>query len=78
MPERPDPTREALRFLADAREDEALAARARSAGTVEDVVRLAAAAGYAFAPDDLRRAHRADWGLRWARYATAPRGPSPS
>ena len=70
--------REAMRFLRDARRDSTLAQAARAAVTLSGAVAVARAAGYDFGPDDLRRAHRADWGLRAARYAEAPPGPLPS
>jgi len=74
----PDGLHEAMRFLRDARRDPALGASARAAGSLDGAVEIARAAGYAFGPDDLRRAHRADWGLRVARYAVTPPAPSPS
>ncbi len=74
----PDGLREAMRFLRDARRDPALAEAARAAVSLTGAASVARAAGYDFGPDDLRRAHRTDWGLRAARYAEAPPGPSPS
>jgi predicted ribosomally synthesized peptide with nif11-like leader len=74
----PDGVREAMRFLRDARRDATLAEAARAAVNLNGAVSLARAAGYDFGPDDLRRAHRVDWGLRASRYAEAPPGPSPS
>lgn len=70
--------RQALGFLAAARTDADLTAAARAAADLEGVVRVAGVAGYAFTVADLRAAHRTDWGLRWARYATGPPGRSPS
>jgi hypothetical protein len=67
-----------MRFLRDARQDSTLADSARAAVNLRGAVEVARAAGYDFGPDDLRRAHRVDWGLRAARYAEAPPGPSPS
>jgi predicted ribosomally synthesized peptide with nif11-like leader len=67
-----------MRFLRDARRDATLAEAVRAAVSLNGAVEVARAAGYDFDPDDLRRAHRTDWGLRAARYAEAPPGPSPS
>jgi hypothetical protein len=63
---------QALSFLRRVREDPGLAARAEEldpAAGLEPVLALAAAAGFALAAEDLRRAHRIDWQLRRARYA---------
>ena len=64
----------ALRFLRAAREDRALAERLAQLDPqdgLEPVLRLAAAEGFDLRADELRVAHRVDWGLRRARYADA-------
>jgi predicted ribosomally synthesized peptide with nif11-like leader len=61
---------DALEFLRAARRDEALRRDLEAAddGGTEDLVRVAARAGFHFTPDELRRAHVLDWQMRWARY----------
>jgi hypothetical protein len=64
----------ALGFLRRLREDASLAQELREltpAGGLEPVLELAAAAGYEFSAEELRRAHRVDWQLRRAAYAPA-------
>ena len=69
-------TRDAIAFIAAVRDDATLAARIDALGpdaTLEAVVAIAAEAGFRFTADELRTAHRNDWGLRWARLVASPR-----
>jgi len=61
----------ALRFLGEARTDEALRQELQSLTgqvTWESLVELGARAGFSFSLEDLQRAHVAEWQLRQARY----------
>jgi predicted ribosomally synthesized peptide with nif11-like leader len=61
----------ALHFIQRARRDTPLQAAIAALGdepTLEDIVRVAAAAGFEFTARDLQRAHGHDWAMRWARY----------
>lgn len=67
--------REALAFTAAVRERPALAERVAALGpaaTLDDVVAIAAEAGFAMTAEDLRSAHRHDWAMRTARYSVPP------
>jgi predicted ribosomally synthesized peptide with nif11-like leader len=60
----------ALRFIVAVRSDESLKDRIRLVPPeqgLEAVVRIAAEAGFAFSAEDLRAAHRHEWGMRWIR-----------
>jgi predicted ribosomally synthesized peptide with nif11-like leader len=61
----------ALRFIHQVRRDErlwqAVSALGKTGAAMEDLVAVAAAAGFEFTAEDLRDAHRIDWGMRWAR-----------
>jgi predicted ribosomally synthesized peptide with nif11-like leader len=59
-----------MRFIAAARSEPALRARLDRApeSGLEPVVRIAAELGFAFTEEDLRAAHKHDWGLRRMRY----------
>lgn len=68
----PSVSRDALRFIRAAREDPELRARVRALDPftpLSAVVEVARAAGFDIDEEQLRAAHRADWGLRLARYA---------
>ncbi len=63
--------RPALRFVQAVREDPVLAAELQSLDPddgLRPVLELAARRGLTFGPEDLRAAHRVDWGLRCAGY----------
>lgn len=64
----------ALRFIGQARQDDSLkkkvAALGHTAG-LEDLLALGAEAGLAFTGEELQRAFRHDWAMRWARYGGA-------
>jgi predicted ribosomally synthesized peptide with nif11-like leader len=64
----------ALAFLRRLREDSGLAQKLRGLEPIdalEPVIALAASTGYRFSAEDLRTAHRLDWQLRRAAYASA-------
>ena len=61
------PVKDALRFIERLDEDVALQCRLRElspSGDLDDVARLAAAAGFTFTPDELRAAFRSEWHMR--------------
>jgi predicted ribosomally synthesized peptide with nif11-like leader len=64
----------ALRFIRQIRQDEGLWQAVSALGkdplsgvAMEDLVAVAAAAGFEFRAEDLREAHRIDWAMRWVR-----------
>jgi predicted ribosomally synthesized peptide with nif11-like leader len=62
---------EALRFIHQARRDETLRRELEALGdevSMDDLVRVADAAGFSFTAEELREAHVNDWRMRWARY----------
>lgn len=61
----------ALHFIEQVRRDETLQQAIAALGddmTLDDIVAVAAAAGFTFTADDLERAHKHDWAMRWTRY----------
>jgi len=61
----------ALQFIQQVRTDEALRDQLQELGyapTLENIVNIAAHAGYVFTIDDLRAAFKHDWGMRWMFY----------
>jgi len=61
----------ALKFIQRVRSDEALKRTIAGNGqekSLERVMQLAAAEGFIFTVEELRQAHKYDWGMRWARY----------
>jgi predicted ribosomally synthesized peptide with nif11-like leader len=61
----------ALKFIQRVRSDETLKRAIAGDGdesSLERVVQLAAAEGFTFTVEELRQAHKYDWGMRWARY----------
>jgi hypothetical protein len=65
---------EALRFLSQARRDDALGREIEALDddvSLESLTRVAGHAGFDFTPDELQRAHVLDWRMRWARYAAS-------
>lgn len=66
-----DGVRAALRFIAAARSDPALRERLKGVETgsgLAPVLAIASELGFSFSEDELRAAHRHDWGLRRMRY----------
>jgi predicted ribosomally synthesized peptide with nif11-like leader len=62
---------DALRFIHEARRDEALRRELEALNdevTMDDLVFVAAATGFSFTAEELRQAHMHDWRMRWARY----------
>lgn len=56
------------KFIRTVRKDATLRAKIEALGSdpgLEDVVRVAAAAGHAVGSESLRAAYRQDWALRW-------------
>ena len=67
-------SQQALEFLRALREDSSLRARigpAQDALTLRDLVALGTAHGWTFDEDELCRAFRHDWGMRWAHMHAA-------
>lgn len=61
----------ALRFIQQARHDKALRRELAAPGdavTLEQIIQIAAAAGFSFTAEELQQAHKHDWAMRWARY----------
>ena len=61
----------ALHFIEQARRDRTIRQAIKALGdevTWEDLVRVAAAAGFDFTADELQRAYKHDWSMRWMRY----------
>ncbi len=65
-----------FRFIQKIRGDDALRERVRAMqdapepehGTLDGLVRIGAEAGFDFTAEELVRAHRADWAMRWAHF----------
>ncbi|HZQ05362.1 MAG TPA: Nif11-like leader peptide family natural product precursor [Anaerolineae bacterium] len=61
----------ALEFMQQVRTDQALRGQLQELGyapTLEEIVNVAAQAGYEFTSEELRHAFKHDWGMRWMFY----------
>jgi predicted ribosomally synthesized peptide with nif11-like leader len=64
----------ALAFIHAARTDEDLQRELEALSnhvSPDDIVSIAARAGYRFTADELQRAHALDWRMRWSRFHAA-------
>ncbi|HJU64703.1 MAG TPA: Nif11-like leader peptide family natural product precursor [Gemmatimonadaceae bacterium] len=64
----------ALLFIRAVREDDELReriARLTPSAGLDEVVAIAAEAGFLFTAAELRAAHKHDWALRWVRYSAS-------
>lgn len=62
----------ALEFIRQVREDESLRneiAALPPQTALESLVRMGAAAGFAFSADELQTAFKHDWKMRWLKYS---------
>ena len=64
-----------LGFVREVRRDAALREQVEGLGplaTLEELVAVAAGAGFDCSAAELERAHALDWRMRWARYTARP------
>lgn len=64
----------ALDFIQAARGDESIQRELRALGdevSPDELVEVAARAGYEISADELQRAHTQDWRMRWTRFHAA-------